>query len=304
MSKDKVANILTQFIVCISHYDRKLRQWEWHKKWERERKGQSAFDGIHCAPSCFTAALDTEWNMCGLFTSTKTSSSNSRWMEGRKSSIDCSIHIWMNVQSVLKYTGLNIIAIDFPLFYVKSSNKWIRCFSFESMYDSMLSGTWHRMFRHSCFFFLWEEKYMSIYVFNRWSNDANISHCNSIKDIHNKCAFSTIRIELLKASINLTACFSFFIWVYGRVFFFYNNRKKHIPAIFLSRILRHNASAFRIGQFSIFVENDRKNRYSFNVTDIRRAIILYSFFDFILIFVLFLFVCVCSFSFFFLFDVQ
>lgn len=48
---------------------------------------------------------------------------------------------------------------------------------------------------------------------------------------------------------------------------------KYIPAIFRSRILRQRASAFRIGQFSIFVEKLRKKRYSFNVTDIRRAIL-------------------------------
>lgn len=48
---------------------------------------------------------------------------------------------------------------------------------------------------------------------------------------------------------------------------------KYIPAIFRSRILRQRASAFRIGQFSIFVEKLRKKRYSFNVTDMRRAIL-------------------------------
>lgn len=51
----------------------------------------------------------------------------------------------------------------------------------------------------------------------------------------------------------------------------------YIPAIFLSRILRQSASALRIGQFSIFVEKLRKKRYSFNVTDIRRAILLFYF---------------------------
>lgn len=50
-----------------------------------------------------------------------------------------------------------------------------------------------------------------------------------------------------------------------------------LPAIFLSRIFRQSASAFRIGQFSIFVEKLRKKRYSFSVTDIRRAIVLYLF---------------------------
>lgn len=47
---------------------------------------------------------------------------------------------------------------------------------------------------------------------------------------------------------------------------------RNIPAILRSRILRQSASAFRIGQFSILVEKLRKKRYSFNVTDIRRAI--------------------------------
>lgn len=51
----------------------------------------------------------------------------------------------------------------------------------------------------------------------------------------------------------------------------------YIPAIFRSRILRQSASAFRIGQFSIFVEKLRKKRYSFSVTDIRRAIFNYFF---------------------------
>lgn len=51
----------------------------------------------------------------------------------------------------------------------------------------------------------------------------------------------------------------------------------YIPAIFRSRILRQSASAFRIGQFSIFVEKLRKKRYSFSVTDIRRAILNYFF---------------------------
>lgn len=45
-----------------------------------------------------------------------------------------------------------------------------------------------------------------------------------------------------------------------------------LPAIFRSRIFLQMASAFRIGQFSIFVEKLRKKRYSFRVTDIRRAI--------------------------------
>lgn len=56
-------------------------------------------------------------------------------------------------------------------------------------------------------------------------------------------------------------------------------RDKNLPAIFRSRILRHMASAFRIDQFSILVEKLRKNRYSFNVTDILRAI--FSFFRFL-----------------------
>lgn len=54
----------------------------------------------------------------------------------------------------------------------------------------------------------------------------------------------------------------------------WDTRDKHpdLPAIFLSRIFRQIASAFRIGQFSILVEKLRKNRYSLSVTDIRRAI--------------------------------
>lgn len=53
--------------------------------------------------------------------------------------------------------------------------------------------------------------------------------------------------------------------------------RRMLPAIFRSRIFRQSASAFRIGQFSIFVEKLRKNRYSFSVTDIRRAIVLFIF---------------------------
>lgn len=118
------------------------------QKVRTREKRAIGIDGIHCAPSCFTAVLDTEWNMCGLFTSTKTSGANSLWWRDRKREKKFN---W------LFYPHMDVCSVSaqihrpqhnhywFSLFYVKSSNKWIRCFSFQSMYDSMLSGTWHRM---------------------------------------------------------------------------------------------------------------------------------------------------------------
>lgn len=41
-----------------------------------------------------------------------------------------------------------------------------------------------------------------------------------------------------------------------------------------SRILRHNASALRLGQFSNFCEKLRKNLYSRIVIDMRRCILM------------------------------
>lgn len=67
-----------------------------------------------------------------------------------------------------------------------------------------------------------------------------------------------------------SGCYRIFFY---SICFMYIVHTSYIPAIFLSRILRQRASAFRIGQFSIFVEKLRKKRYSFNVTDIRRAIV-------------------------------
>lgn len=54
-----------------------------------------------------------------------------------------------------------------------------------------------------------------------------------------------------------------------------------LPAIFLSRIFRQSASAFLIGQFSIFVEKLLKKRYSFKVTDIRRAMVVFRLYSFV-----------------------
>lgn len=45
------------------------------------------------------------------------------------------------------------------------------------------------------------------------------------------------------------------------------------PAILRSRILRHKASALRLGQFSNFWEKLLKNLYSLMVTDMRRCIL-------------------------------
>lgn len=45
------------------------------------------------------------------------------------------------------------------------------------------------------------------------------------------------------------------------------------PAILRSRIFRHNASAFRFGQFSNFCEKLLKNLYSRMVMDMRRCIL-------------------------------
>lgn len=51
-------------------------------------------------------------------------------------------------------------------------------------------------------------------------------------------------------------------------YFFIKNILSTLPAIFLSRILRHRASAFRIGQFSTFALKLLKNLYSL-MCDIR-----------------------------------
>lgn len=59
----------------------------------------------------------------------------------------------------------------------------------------------------------------------------------------------------------------------GKVFtfsFFFILRS---PAILRSRILRHKASALRLGQFSNFWEKLLKNLYSLMVTDMRRCIL-------------------------------
>lgn len=116
------------------------------------------------------------------------------------------------------YTSLNIITIDFPSFMSNHRINESDVFHF----NPCMTRCWVALDTkcHSRVFFsffpFWKEKYISIYVFNRWSNDANTSHCNAIKDIHNKWAFSTFRIQLLKAPINLTACFSPLISEYLR----------------------------------------------------------------------------------------
>lgn len=62
---------------------------------------------------------------------------------------------------------------------------------------------------------------------------------------------------------NFQSMFQIFIWTI---------LEKALPAIFLSLIFRHKASALRLGQFSNFWEKLLKNLYSRMVMDIRLCI--------------------------------
>lgn len=107
------------------------------------------------------------------------------------------------------------------------------------------------MFRFNWYwFFICKDHHESVFHINDWDWDYS-SNCSFLSSI----ALVIIIIQR----------------------YMYSTFKKeylYIPAIFRSRIFRQRASAFRIGQFSIFVEKLRKKRYSFNVTDIRRAILI------------------------------